>query len=148
AARGATGRRSAGASRARAHGDEPAGRVEDVAAAELRHERVRLEHALIDLPPRPVLEDAFLPALARLASVPHAADDDELRRHASRLAEEAVPVLLDEVAVEVARKEALEALIRKGEVERIPHDERRVRRLPAGNLDHRLALVEADDLAR
>ena len=79
------------------------------------------------VPARAVLELAILPAL-RLGVVPeHAADHDQLARDAVGLAEEAVPVGLLEMAVEVAGVEPDEGAVLEGQIEGVTDDERGVR---------------------
>ena len=95
----------------------------------------------------PVRQDAILPALVWVAGAGRARGDHELRCHPAGLGEEAQALLRDEVAVEEAREHPIEGAVIEWQVERVTDDEGGVRRLPAGDLDHRLALVEAHDLA-
>src|SRR5205823_3566535 len=146
AARAATGTRSGGESRRR-DGDEPAPGVQHATAAELRGEVVRLEHALVHLPERAVAEHALLPALLRIALARTAADDDELGRDATRLPEERGAFGLLEVAVEVAREDALEARVGERQRERVADEELPVRHPLPRDLDHRLTLIQPRDRA-
>src|SRR5262249_25022842 len=140
-ARQATGTASRGA-----HDHEPAARVQHV-AAELRGKSIRVEHALEDGPRRPVLERPVLPALPRLVvSSRPAAEHNELRRDAARLREELHALLLDEVAVEVAREDALERAVRERQRKRVALHELAVGESVACLVEHGCALVEPDHL--
>src|SRR5262249_7924426 len=112
------------------HQDEPVAGVEHTAVAELLRQRRRLEDRLRDLPPRPPVQDPLLLAGRLLALVETAAQEDELAGDAARLGEEPHPLGLLEVAVEVAREQAVEGAVGERERERVALDERRRRRLP------------------
>src|SRR5512142_793237 len=111
-------------------------------AAELGGERVGIEHALEDRPPRSVLQRPILPTLRRFATVVAAAEHDELRCDTTRLGEEARPLLLDEMAVEVAGEDALERAVRERQRERVTLHELSVRQSATGLREHARALVE------
>src|SRR5262249_32595334 len=124
----------------RAHDDEPATCVEHLAAAELRREGVRLEHALVDGPARAVVEDPLLPAFGLLVALPpDAPDDDELGCDATGFGAEPLTFGLLEVAVEVGREDAVEGVVRERKLERVALHEGRVRRLLARDCEHRVA---------
>src|SRR5581483_1591909 len=145
AATRATGRPNGGESRAHEH--EPAALEQDLAAAELAEQPIAGEEPLVDLPARSVLQHSLLPLEARLAAVQRGVEDDELGRDPPRLGEEASPVVLLEVTVEVAREHAVERAVLERQREGVALHVRRGGRLLAGDADHLLALVEADDLA-
>ena len=71
----------------------------------------------------------------------------ELGGDATRLFEKPNAVFLDEVAVEVAREDAIERAVRKGERERITLHERSLGQTTARLREHACALVEPDDIA-
>src|SRR5919201_2029481 len=102
----------------------------------------RYDDRLVDLPARAVVEDALLPALLRVSLARAASDDDERRRDAPRLGEEPRALRLFEVAVEVAREDAIEARVRERQRERVADDEARAWDAFPRNRDHRIALVE------
>ena len=74
-------------------------------------------------------------------------DEDQLRRDAAGLGEKAPPLPILEMAVEVAREDAVERSVLEGKSKGVAADEARPRRLFARLGKHPLALVEADDLA-
>src|SRR5262249_18322129 len=116
----ASGTRSVGASRG--DEDEPAALVHDATVAELGAQLGCVEAALEDLPAGAVPEHPLLPASLRVAGPGPAPEDEQPRCHAPRLREEADPFRLLEVAVEVAREDAVEGAVREGERERVPED--------------------------
>src|SRR5262249_57185073 len=73
--------------------------------------------------------------------------DHELRCDALGLREEPRALALLEVAVEVAREDALELTVGERQRERVAVDELRARCLPACDGEHSLALIEPDDVA-
>ena len=75
---------------------------------ELSRQLVRDEDALEDFPPRAVLEHALVPARGLLALAQDRPDDDELERDATGLVQETLPLGLLEVALELAREQAVE----------------------------------------
>ena len=75
AARRVSGTTNAGASSAR---DEEPAALEQKLAAELLRKVLALEHALVHLPARAVLELTLLPALRRVTLTANGGDDDEL----------------------------------------------------------------------
>ncbi len=77
----------------------------------------------------------------------HGAHHDQLVGDALRLGEEAHALRLLEVAVEEAREEPAERVVRERQLERVALYERDVRQPAAGLLEHVRALVERDDLA-
>src|SRR5512132_2627629 len=117
------------------------------AAAKLPRQLLRNEDALEHLPARAVLQHALVPAGGFFPLAQDGSHDDELARDASHLREEAKAVLVLEVAVEVAREDTFERSVGKGQGERVALDEIDMRRLRAGSLEHRRALIQADDLA-
>src|SRR5512132_2472099 len=145
-ARRSTGSASAVASRA--DGDEPAPGENRVAAAELGGEGLRLEVALENLPAGAVIQGALLPLLAGDVRLDGRVDDHELPGHAPGLAAKRLPVGRLEMPVEVCGEDALERAVLERELERVAANVCRVGRLAAGLVEHRIALVEADDLPR
>src|SRR5262249_33627109 len=138
---------SASGAASRADGDEPAAREQRLAAAELLGEPVRVEVALVDLPARAVVEDPLLTFLGLDVLAQRGVDDDELGSEPAGIGEEALAVCAFEVAVEVAGEDAAEARVLEGKVEGVALDELRFGRLAPRLLEHRRALVEADNLA-
>src|SRR5436190_1884801 len=67
---------------------------------------------------------------------------------APRLAKEREPVLFFEMAVEVAGEDTAEGAVGERQRERIAPDELRGRHAAPRDVEHRFALVEADDVAR
>ena len=116
-------------------------------AADFDRELVRIEDALVDAPVRAVIQDALLPAHALLSFCGAASQHDQFGGDPAGLGQEDDPAGFFEVAVEVAREQPFEAAIRERQRERVADDERGVRAAPACNLDHRRALIEADELA-
>src|SRR5512133_2172699 len=145
AATRASGTSCAGASRA--DDDEPAALVQHLAVAQLGRKLLAGEDALEHRPARAVIEHPCLVALDRRGRPGHGGDDDELGRDAPRLGEEALAVVLLEVAVEVTREHAVERAVPERELERVAVDELRGRHLLAGDRKLPLALVEPDDVA-
>src|SRR6266436_5914623 len=126
------------------YGDEPAAGKQGPASSEL----LRLEEAFVHLPVGAVGQDPFLP-LDRLGVVgERGVDDDELRRHAPRLAEEDAALRLLEVPVEEAREDTLERAVLERQVERVGARELDIGKPAGRELEHRLTLVEAGDLTR
>jgi len=74
-------------------------------------------------------------------------DDHELPGHPPGLAEKLLALGRLEMAVEVAGEDPLERAVLERELERVAANVRRVGRLTAGLVEHRIALVEADDLS-
>jgi hypothetical protein len=135
-----------GAGVSSANDDEIPASVDDL-ASELGREIGPDETALVHGPARSVLEHPLLPALRLVTTAEHRADDDELARYATRLGEEGSSLGLFEVAVEVAREQALERLVRERQVECVASDELGSGRLPAGDLEHPRARIEPDHLS-
>src|SRR5438034_2038321 len=103
--------------------DDEALILEEHPAADLDSEHLRLEVALVHLPPGAVAQGALF-AVCRLDAFPaNGRDDDDLRRHAPRFAEKAQPLLLFEVAVEVAREDALEGAVLERQGKRVTLEE-------------------------
>src|SRR6266511_3133805 len=121
--------------------------LEEQLAADLGRERLRLEVALVHLPPGAVAQHTLFPARGLDALLAHRGDDHELRCHAPRLGEESQPLLLLEVAVEVAREDAFEGAVFERQRQRVALDEAGVRNARAGDHEHPLAVVEPDHLA-
>src|SRR5207253_10249984 len=96
---------------------------------------------------RPVAEHPFFPALRLLPLAEPAPDDHELGCHSTGLSEETRALGLFEVAVEIARKHALETAVGQRELESVADHELSVRHPPPGAIHHCLALVEPDHLA-
>src|SRR5256886_6842002 len=128
-------------------GDEPAAREERPAAAELVGQRVGFEVALVDMPARAVAEDSFLPLDRVDLVVERGVDDDQLVRDAARLAAKGVALVFLEVAVEEARQQPFEGVVRERKLECVPLDEPSLGNLRPGELEHRWTLVEPRDLA-
>src|SRR4051812_33677875 len=128
------------ASRADHH--EPAPVVEDVAAADLLRQALAAEPALVDAVTRAVVEAALLPLLARLA---RRVDDHQLAADAARLGQEALALLAQQVAVEVAGQHAVEGAVGEGHSQRVADDGHPVGQAALGQRHHRRALVEPDD---
>ena len=74
-------------------------------------------------------------------------DDDELRRYAPRLGEELQPLVVLEMAVEVAREDALEPVVLERQGEGVALEERRLGVAPPREAEHLVAVVDTDDLA-
>ena len=85
------------------HRDEPAPGVENGPAAELSHELVRFEEALVDGVPRAVVQNPLLMLLRRDVLAPRRVDHHELTGHAPRLLFEPLPLAGEQMPVEVAR---------------------------------------------
>ena len=105
------------------------------------------EVALVDLVARAVVELALLPLLDGVVGPHRRVDHHELGRDPPRLAQEPHPRGLDEVAVEVPGEDALELAVGERQRERVGHHEAPARHPRRGDLDHRLALVEAGQRA-
>ena len=88
-----------------------------------------------------------MPHVVLLGACACGVDDDELAGNSPRLGEEGRALGTFEVAVEVPGEDAIEAAVGKRERERIALDIDGARRLTARLVEHRLALVEADDVA-
>src|SRR5207244_8160066 len=136
---------SAVASRAR--DDEPVSLVQQLAAADLGCELRACEDALVHRPARAVLQHALLPAHRLGTRLARRRDDDELGRDTPRLGEKAEPFGLLQVAVEVAREDAVEAVVLKRQLESVALDEACARSLFGRNREHPLALVDPDHLS-
>jgi glutamate formiminotransferase / 5-formyltetrahydrofolate cyclo-ligase len=121
--------------------------VQDVTAAEFGCELVAGEDAFVDRPSRAVFQHAFLPALERVARTGDRRHDDELACDPASLGEEARALGLLEVAVEVAGEHAVELAVLERQRESVTGDEPRGGHLLARDVEHPLALVEADDVA-
>src|SRR5512132_376390 len=145
AAKQSSGTSCAGASRA--DDDEPAALVQHLAAAELGREPLAGEDALEHRPARAVPEHALFVARRLGARLMPRADHHELGRNPPRLGEKALTLVLLEMAVEVAREDAVERPVLERELERVAVNELRARGLLAGDREHPLALVESDDVA-
>ena len=130
------------------HDHEPVAREQNLAAAQLGHKLLGREETLVDLPDRAVFEDSFLQLLGTSVGAAGRVADHQLGRHARRLGQELHPLVLVEVAVEVRREDALERPVSERQREGVAGDEGRLGTALAGELEHLLALVEPDDLAR
>jgi len=129
-----------------AHDDEP-GALEQNLPAELAGELLPGEDALVDGPPRAVREAPLFPALEGIAFARHGCDHHELRRDSPRLGEEAAALWLLEMAVEIAREDALERMVLERERKRVSLNEVRVRRLLSCDLEHPRACIQSDYLS-
>src|SRR6266540_4548603 len=85
--------------------------LEEHLAAELSRERLRLEVALVHLPAGAVAQHALFPARGLDALLAYRGDEHELCCDAPGLDEKVQALLFLEVAVEVAREDALEGAI-------------------------------------
>src|SRR3954447_22998719 len=126
----------------RAHHHEPRPVVEDLAAAELGREARPAEPALVDAMARAVVQPALLPLLARLA---RRVDDHQLATDAVRLGDEALALVVEEMAVEVPGEDTLEGAGGEGGSRAVADDGDAVGQPPLGEGDHGRALIEADD---
>src|SRR3954452_19397049 len=115
----ATGSSSCDASQRRPHDDEPPAVEQHLAGAELGGQPGAAEIALVDLPFGAVLENPPLNLLVDCGVGPRGVDDDELCADSRRLAEQRVSLVLQKVAIEMAGEDAVEAVVRKRQRERL-----------------------------
>jgi hypothetical protein len=137
---------SSGAASRRGDHHEVAALAQD-ASAELGGQLVGDEDAFEHLPTGPIPEDALVPALGLLVHLQPARDDHQLGCDPPGLGQEADSIVLLEMAVEVAREQAIERLRPERQGERIALDEMRARDTGPRDTEHPIALVEADQLA-
>jgi hypothetical protein len=116
-------------------------------AADLLEQRVRGEEALVDAVARAVVELALLPLLRLDVVVQGGVEDHHLGRDAARLGEEALALVLEQVAVEVAGEDAVEGVVVERQRDRVALHGAAVRQPRRRDLHHRLALVEPDHVA-
>ncbi len=121
--------------------------MEDAGASKLGDQRLGIEEPLEDSPAGSVLQSPLLPLSSLDPSVQGGVDDDELRCDATGLREELPALAFLEMPVEVAREDAFEPAILERERECVSPYERRPRVSSCRHSQHRLAVVESDDLA-
>src|SRR3712207_4063557 len=110
-----------------------------------RSQLARGEEALVHGMLGAVVERAGLALLGLDARAQRGVHDDDLPGDAARLREERAALVALEVAVEVAREQALEGTVGERERQRVAFDGRDA--AGARDLAHPLALVQARDLA-
>src|SRR5262249_37437737 len=138
---------ASGSASSRTDDDEPPAGEEHVAAAELVDELLGQEEALEHGPHGPVADRSLLPLVGLVARSTRRIRDDDLAGDAARLAEERLTLRRFEMAVEVAGEQTLERAVCEGQREGVAEHVVGVWRLLAGDGEHRVALVEADDVA-
>jgi hypothetical protein len=121
--------------------------MEHVAPAELVRQRRTREVALVDAVARAVVQDALLPLLGVDALAEGGVDDDQLVGDATRLLQEPLPLIAQEMAVEMAGEQPVELAACEGKRHGVAPDDPGAGQAGRGDLDHRGALIEPDDLA-
>jgi hypothetical protein len=117
--------------------------VQQLAAAQLRGERLGREVALVDAPARAVIQHPLLDFFVDLHVQARGVDHHELRSHSARFCEEAFALARLEVTVEVSGKDPVERAVIERERQCVPlHDGH----VSARELQHPWALVESNDV--
>ena len=118
--------------------------MQHASASDLGRKTAAGEVALQNRPARAVIEHALLHQDRRALVANSRVHDDQLAADPAGLRQETSPLRLIKVAVEVTREDSIERAVFERQLQALRLDELGLRRLPSGDLEHRLALIEGD----